>query len=124
MSLHSVEVIYDYKTLLSVCANLVKTSIKFFYFLEHSYSLKEPYYLLYLTIPSQWCPYVTLDIVFLSAVPPLGAVLYAMFSEYYKRPIHISKKFLRNLKQKLQYCKIRQIKILFPYIKANKINTL
>ena len=42
------------------------------YFFEKFYSLKKPHYLLHFTIFSQWCPYVTLDISFLSAVPTLG----------------------------------------------------
>ena len=40
-------------------------------FLEHPYSLKESHYLLYFTILSLQCPYITLDIVFLSVVPSL-----------------------------------------------------
>ena len=41
------------------------------YFLKHSYFLNEHHYLLHLTILSQRCPYVTMDIVFFFAVPPL-----------------------------------------------------
>ena len=49
------------------------------YFLELSNLLEEFHHLLHLTVFSQQCPYVTLDIVFLSVVPTLGAVLQAMF---------------------------------------------
>ena len=44
----------------------------YLYFLELSYFLEEFHHLLHLTIISQQCPYVTLDTVFCSTVPPLG----------------------------------------------------
>ena len=48
------------------------------YFLKHPNFPKEPH-LLHFTILSQKCPYVILDIVLLSAVPPLKVVLQALF---------------------------------------------
>ena len=42
------------------------------YFFEHPYYLEVPHYHLHFTIISKKCPYITLDIVFLSAVPTLG----------------------------------------------------
>ena len=46
---------------------------------ELSYLLEEIHHLRHLTIFSQQCPYVTLAIVLCSTVPPLRAVLQAMF---------------------------------------------
>ena len=64
----------------SQLADLV--SLLSLYFLKHPNLPKEPHYLLHFTILSQQCPYFTLDIVFLSAVPPIGAVFQAMFFCY------------------------------------------
>ena len=51
-------------------ANLVSL-LSSLYFLKHPYLPKEPHHLLHLSMLSQQCPYVTLNIMFLSAVPPL-----------------------------------------------------
>ena len=61
-----------------IYADLV-SYLLFSYFLKHSYILKEPHHLFNFTIPSQFGSYITLDILFLSGVPLLGALHEAMF---------------------------------------------